>query len=288
MKIGISAFAWTSQFQLSHISLLPIMKSMGFDGVEIPMFHPAQLATREIRRTCEALSLECTICAILPPEINPISPDGNVRRKAIQHLKSCVESAAEAGAKLLGGPLYAPIGYLPEHRPTPEEWSWAVEAFQIAGSTLDAYQLDLSVEPVNRSETFFLRTAKEALALCEAIGHPRVGVTIDTFHANIEEKSIVEAVGSLGSRLMHIHASENDRSLLGTGHVDFPNILKALQTQDYNGYLMIEGFGYLPEERNAPGTLWADRSVSPELLAIQGRKYLSAMLEKAADPQLQR
>jgi len=77
--------------------------------------------------------------------------------------------------------LYAPIGYLPEHRPSHDEWSWAVEAFQSIGDTLDACKVTLSVEPVNRSETFFLRTAKEAKSLCEAVGHPRIGVTIEHF-----------------------------------------------------------------------------------------------------------
>ena len=62
--------------------------------------------------------------------------------------------------------------------------------------TLDANKLELSLEPVNRSETYFLTTVKDATALCNAINHPRVGVTIDTFHANIEEKDLPQAVRS--------------------------------------------------------------------------------------------
>lgn len=75
--------------------------------------------------------------------------------------------------------------------------------------------MTLSIEPVNRSETFFLRTAKEAESLCEAVGHPRIGVTIDTFHANIEEKNIANGVYLLGPLLKRVHASENDRGVLG-------------------------------------------------------------------------
>jgi sugar phosphate isomerase/epimerase len=91
----------------------------------------------------------------------------------------------------LGGPLFAPIGYFIERRRSDEEWKWAVDVFQNLGDLLDAHDLILSIEPVNRSETFFLRTASEATTLCEEIGHLRIGVTIDTFHANIEEKSIL-------------------------------------------------------------------------------------------------
>ncbi|HEY2468374.1 MAG TPA: sugar phosphate isomerase/epimerase family protein [Terracidiphilus sp.] len=278
MKLGVSAFAWTAKFDASHFRLLPEIKEMGFTGFEIAMFDPADLAITDIRRAFEASALECTVCAILPAGINPISPDVATRRKSLQHLIRCIEASAELGANLLGGPLYAPIGYLPEHRPTEDEWCWAVEAFQSIGEHLDKFQITLSIEPVNRSETFFLRTAREAKRLCDLVGHARIGVTIDTFHANIEEQNIGEAITSLGSQLKHLHASENDRSLLGQGHVDFGTIVAARKRINYDGYLMLEGFGYSPHEASGPGVLWADMSVSPEMIARRGAQFLSNLL----------
>ena len=131
MKLGVSAFAWTAKFDRSHLRLVPLVKEMGFSGFEIAMFDPLDLAVNDIRRAFETSDLECTVCAILPPGINPISPDDRGQEKFCaapgQH---CIETTSALGAKLLGGPLYAPIGYLPEHRPTKDEWSWAVEAFQ--------------------------------------------------------------------------------------------------------------------------------------------------------------
>ncbi len=278
MKIGVSAFAWTTQLNPSHLGLLPELREQGIDGFEIPMFHPAGLDVPAIRRAFEASGLECTVCAILPEGVNPISPDASVRRVSLAHLVQCVETAAALGACLLGGPLFAPIGYLPGRRRNSDEWNWAVECFQALGGTLDANQVTLSIEPVNRSETFFLNTGAEAMALCEAIGHPRIGVTIDTFHANIEEKNIAEAVQSLGPRLKHIHASENDRGLLGSGHIDFPAIVGALGKIAYDGYLTIEGFGYSASEPNSLGALYGDMSVSPEDIAFKGATYLRSLL----------
>ena len=277
MKIGVSAFAWTAEFRSRHLALVPAVRAMGLSALEIPMFDPARLDAAGIRRAFDASDLECTVCAILPRGINPISPEEDVRRKSLQHLLRCVETSAAMGATLLGGPLYAPIGYLPGHRPSRDEFLWAVEAFQALGPSLDAHQLTLSIEPVNRSESFFLRTAADARLLCEAVGHPRIGVTIDTFHANIEECSLVAAATSLGSRLKHIHASENDRGLLGQGHLDFPALVRALRQMEYRGYLMIEGFGYSAEERSAPGFLWADLNTSPEMMARTGLAYLSSL-----------
>lgn len=107
MKLGVSAFAWTAKFDRTHLRLVPLIKEMGFSGFEIAMFDPADLAVADIRRAFETSDLECTVCAILPPGINPISPDAAVRKISVQHLVRCIETASALGAKLLGGPLYA-------------------------------------------------------------------------------------------------------------------------------------------------------------------------------------
>lgn len=281
MRIGISAFAWTSQFERFHLEILRTIKAMGMSGAEIPMFDPSSLPVKGIRDTIDKSGLECAVCAILPEGINPISQDFEVRRAAVEHLSHCVETAAAMGAKLLGGPLFAPIGYLPEHRPTQDEWSWAVETFQSLSDVLNVNDMILSIEPINRSETFFLRRAAEAQRLCELIGNLRIGVTIDTFHANIEERSIPAAIQSLGNHLKHIHASENDRGPLAFGHVPFVEIISVLKAIEYYGYLMIEGFGYSEKERNAPRKSWASLNVSPETLGLESAQYLKEMLAGA-------
>lgn len=278
MKIGVSAFAWTTTFTSKHLNLLPSLRENGLSGFEIGMFNPANLPAPEIRQAIEANDLEVSVCAILPADVNPIGPDPAVRKKARSHLLQCIETSSEMGAQLICGPMYAPIGYLPGRRRNQEEWNWAVECFQSLGDALDATRMTLAIEPVNRSETFFLNTAAEAKSFCEAVGHPRVGVTIDTFHANIEEKNIAGAVGSLGTSLKHLHASENDRGLLGSGHVDFREIVAALQRIEYKGFLMIEGFGYSPAEPGSLGAMWGDLAVSPRDIAIKGARYLRSLL----------
>ena len=277
MRLGISGFAWTGSMSEADVPLLEKAKVLGFAAFEVPMFHPADLPLAALRAGFEANELEATVCAILPSGVNPISPDPAVRRHAREHLAECIHAAAELGAHLLGGPVLAPIGYLPGHRPAAEEWAWAAEACQFLIPLLESYQMTLSLEPVNRSETFLLRTAAEAKALCSHLAHPRIGVTVDTFHANIEERDITEAVATLGPFLKHMHMSENDRGPLGRGHVDFQAILRALKAQEYQGILMVEGFGFDVSRPSAPGFLWADASVTPEDLALSGIDALKAV-----------
>ena len=93
------------------------------------------------------------------------------------------------------------------------------------------------------------------------IGNPHIGVTIDTFHANIEETSICGAIRSLGPHLKHIHASENDRGPLGSGHIPSPNRLDA-QEMHYEGYVMIEGFGY-GRKRKKGQAIFGQSKMSP-------------------------
>jgi D-psicose/D-tagatose/L-ribulose 3-epimerase len=75
-----------------------------------------------------------------------------------------------------------------------------------------------------------------------------------------------------------LHLSENDRGLLGTGHIDFPEILRAAIRMQYDGYLMLEGFGFSQDEPSAPGALWADESLSPEEFALQGLVYIRDLI----------
>lgn len=278
MKIGVSGFAWTTRLNESHIRLFPTIREHGLEAFEVPMLDPAALAITDLRRAFEANDLACTVCAILPDDINPISPKNSERKRSFTHLVKCIEATAELGAHLIGGPLFAPIGYLPGRRRNEKEWQWAVECFQSLGDVLEINDMTLSIEPVNRSETFFLNTAQEGKIFCEAVNHPRIGVTIDTFHANIEEKNIPYAVLSLGKHVKHIHVSENDRGLLGSGHVDFPGIVSALEQIEYDGFLMIEGFGYSSAEPNSLGAVWGDPSVSPEAIACLGAEYLRSLL----------
>ena len=113
---------------------------------------------------------------------------------------------------------------------------------------------------------------------------PRIGVTVDTFHANIEEEDISNAKELLGPYLKHINASENDRGILGQGHVDFGKIISVLRKVGYDGYLMIEGFGFSSEEQFGPGMPWANTNVSPEQFAATSAKFLRQHLGEARMP----
>lgn len=273
MKFSVSALIWTPFFGPPHFHLLPGIKEHGFDGFEVAFFEPLKIDAAAIRRAIEGCGLVPLACTLLPSGMNPTSDDPAVRARTRRHFIDCIRVTADLGATCLGGPIYAPVGYLPGRRRTSDEWKWAVECFQSLGDTLDQNAVTLGIEPLNRFETYFLNTAADAVALSEAIGHPRIGVLLDTFHTNIEEKDVAAAFRSTGRHLKHIQACENDRGIPGTGHVDFPAIAAALAGMSYSGWITIESLGAWSELASA-AAIWRDLAPSPEAIAFEGLAHL--------------
>jgi D-psicose/D-tagatose/L-ribulose 3-epimerase len=242
--------------------------------VEVPLFDPVGFRAADIRAGMAANGLECTVCSIIPAGRSLISEDAGVRQRSRQHLRDAVEAAADVGARLIDGPLYSPVGYLPGRRRTRDEWQWAVESYQSVTETLDACDVTLAIEPLNRFETHFLNTAADAAALCDEVGHPRVGVAFDTFHANIEEKDLAGACRRLGPHLKHVQISENDRGTPGSGHIQWTNLLRALRDMGYDRWLTIESFGPSLGAFSAAVAIWRDIEPTPDAIAFDGVRFL--------------
>ena len=274
MKFGVNTYIWSADFTPAHLDLLPRLKAGGFDGVEIPIFRPATFEAAAIRRGAEAAGLERTAVASLLPELSLISDDADVRKRTVEHIGSAIKAAAELGSRLFAGPLYAPVGYLPGRRRTDDEWKRAIEGYRQIGETLEAYDVSLGIEPLNRFETYFLNTAADGAALCDAVNHPRVGLLFDTFHANIEEKHVGAAIRTAGRHIKHFHACENDRGTPGNGHVAWDEVFPALREIGYDGWLTIESFGFALGDLSAAAAIWRDIEASPEDIAFDGVTFL--------------
>jgi D-psicose/D-tagatose/L-ribulose 3-epimerase len=274
MKFGANTLIWSGSFGPAQFDLLPRIKEAGFDGVEIPIFDAAAFDAAEARRAIEASGLECTACSALMSGQSLIADDASVRARTMGQMRDLIAAAAEAGATILAGPMYSPVGYLPGRRRTAEEWQRAVEAWQVLGETLAAHGVTLAIEPLNRFETYFLNTAADAVKLCDEIRQANVGILFDTFHANIEEKNIARALQTCGRHLKHVHTCENDRGTPGSGHVEWDEVFGAVREIKYDRWLTIESFGFNIPEICAAAAIWRDIEKTPEQIAFDGVKFL--------------
>ena len=274
MKFGINTFLWTANFGPAHFGLLDGIRKRGFNGIEVALFQPSSFPAGEIRQALAQTNLECTVVSVIPKNLSLLSEDDSVRKSTIEHMRGCIAATAEVGSRILAGPLYSPVGFLPGRRRNESEWLNAIDAYCDLGTTLAAYDVHLAIEPLNRFETYFLNTTADAVELCREVNHPNIGILWDTFHANIEEKDVAASLLSTGRYLKHVHTCENDRGTPGKGHVDWVGVFRSLKKLGYKEWLTIESFGFAIGEISAAASIWRDIEPSPEDIAWDGIKFL--------------
>lgn len=273
MRFGVNTLIWSGSFEPDKFPFGKF-KEVGIDGIEIPVFTPSDLDASAVRRTCEAHALNVHFCSVNPEGMNPISTEPEVRARTIEHWKTVIRTAADAGADQIAGPTHAPVGYLPGRRRTADEWKWGIECHQALVDDLADADITLAVEPLNRFETYFLNTAADAVRFVEEIGSERVGILLDTFHQNIEDKDVAAAYTTCGKHLMHVHTCENDRGTPGSGHIDWPGVLRAIKDLGYDRWLTIESFNAHIPELSAATAIWRDLADSMDDIAIEGTRFL--------------
>ncbi len=221
MKYGVNTLAWTTRVDERLSPLVGKIKRWGFDGVELFLSPGEPANITAVNRMLDAEGLERTTCSVLPREANLVSRDAQVRARGVEFLKKCVDRTAELGARLICGPLYAGLGVMTGARRTPQEWGWAVDGLTKVARHAQDLRVTLCIEPLNRFETYFLNTQADAAKLVNDVGASNVRIHFDTFHANIEEQHPAASLRTIAKVLGHVHISENDRGIPGTGHNDW-------------------------------------------------------------------
>jgi D-psicose/D-tagatose/L-ribulose 3-epimerase len=149
---------------------------------------------------------------------------------------------------------------------------------QAAAREAERTDVRIAVEPLNRYEAYLVTSAAEALAYLDAVGSPWVGMTLDLFHANIEEPDIAASIRAAGSRLLHVQVADTTRRGLGHGHLDLEPITGALARIDYGGALVVEimapgpdPFRAIKDERSAE---ILDRDIRESLDRLRAQRPL--------------
>jgi D-psicose/D-tagatose/L-ribulose 3-epimerase len=98
----------------------------------------------------------------------------------------------------------------------------------------------------------------------------------DTFHANIEEKNIADAIRGCADVLCHVHISENDRSTPGQGKVGWAETFDTLHEIGYDGWMVVEAFGLALPELAAATKIWRRMYESEEQLARDSLAFMKS------------
>lgn len=279
MKYGMNLLLWTGNVTEEHYPLLDKIKAWGYDGAEIPAFSfdPAQY--RGLRKKLDDIGLQCTTVTIVSKDANPVSPEANVRAAAVEHLKRAIDTNHTLGSKMMCGPYVSPVGQLVGRGRTADEWRWAVEVFQKVAPHAQQAGVMLGLEGLNRFETYFVNCMADLAKLVDEVNHPSFRLMYDTFHANIEEKSIPDAIRTAGKRIIHVHISENDRSTPGEGHVHWDETFRTLKEIGYDGWMVVEAFGQALPDLAAATCIWRRMFPSEEHLATNALRFMKRKVQ---------
>ena len=281
MKYGMNLLLWSGEVTDELMPVCEQLKAAGYDGVELPMFN-LDLDYAAIGKQLDDIGLSRTSVTIRGEEDNPISPDAAVRAKGIELTKKTLDCCAAAGVETLVGPFHSALGLFSGAGPTDDEWKWGVESMRAVAEHAGSVGVNLGVEALNRFECYFLNTHADSARFAREVDHPACGMMYDTFHSNIEEKCVKEAVKAGGDKLFHIHISENDRSTPGEGGVRWDENFDAIKESGYDGWLVIEAFGLALPEIAAATKIWRRMYKDEISLATEGLKFMKGEVEKRA------
>lgn len=276
MRFGVSTWMWVCPFTDEDVGLLKKIAGMGLTAVEIPIEFEDQFDADLVGSVAKDLDLSCSAVAIMTGKRDPIHPDPQIQENGLLYLRHCADTLAKLGGGPIVGASYTAAGRV--YRATEEqkkrEFDLCVKHMRQAAEYAGDHGVVIAVEPLNRFESSFMSKTREALALVEVVGHPAMGVNLDSFHINIEEKHFGETIENVGEHLFHFHACENDRGTPGTGHMPWPEIAGALKKIGYDRNLVIESFTSEIEPIASAGGAWHPFAPDMDEMAIEGLAFL--------------
>ncbi len=245
-KLGIFMNFWEKNWDADHSKYIKKAAQIGFDVLEFqaqPLLEMSDEKLKSLKALADEVGIELTYSLGLDPAYDVSSPDENVRLGGVDYLKRIVEQIGKMDGKLLSGVSYAGWGTPPyvldDKRPLLEN---SIKSMREIIKAAEDNGVTYCVEAVNRFEGCLINTAEEALAYADEIDSRNIGILLDTYHMNIEENSIGDAIRLVGNRLTSFHTGENNRTAPGRGHLNWDEIFGTLSEIGYKNRIVCEPF----------------------------------------------
>jgi D-psicose/D-tagatose/L-ribulose 3-epimerase len=278
--IGVNGWVWTAPFQSSSAPLLFKAAAMGFDVFTVPIEEPSLIDPAVLKAAADDAGIRLHVTGAFGPSRDLTHDDPAFRKEALDYIQWTLEICEKLGVHVMVGPMYSSVGKRRKISDSQRdvEWARAVQGLREAARMASDYGVTLGIEPLNRFETDLVNTAAQVKKLIRDIGDPAARIHLDTFHMNMEEKSIYEAIKLAGRDLVYVDASECDRGTPGSGQVDWQALAKGLHDIGYSGDCVIESFTPDCESIAAAAAIWRPLAASQDSLAQDGLRFLRGIL----------
>ncbi|WP_203580314.1 sugar phosphate isomerase/epimerase family protein [Microbacterium hibisci] len=277
--IGVNTWVWTSPLtDESLAALAPKIAGMGFGAIELPLENAGDWDAARARDLLTSLQLQPVVIGAMGPGRSLVDRAGNVPATQA-YLRTCLTAAREVGASVVAGPFYSPTGVT--WRMTPDERTDVVAQLRRNLEPLvdeaAADGIALAVEPLNRYETSVINTVEQALEALAPLFGAGLGLALDTYHLNIEEKRPDAAIRATAGRIAHVQVCGSDRGAVGDDHTDWPGTLAALDDAGYEGILGLESFTGENATIAVAASVWRPLAASQDDLAERSLRYLTGL-----------
>lgn len=289
-KIGVHALVWVGGWSHAECSrAVEQTAALGYDILEIPALDPKTIDVDFTRRTIEANKLGVTVSLGLAGDADISSEDPDKIRRGEQLLADALAVTRDIGATHMCGILYS--GFQKYSDPTTERGKTnSADVLRRICAEAAKSNITIGLEVVNRYESNVLNTAAQAVDFCKRISAANVKVHLDTYHMNIEEADIEQAIVATGEHLGYFHIGESNRGYLGAGTVDFDKIFRGLARANYQGPITFESFSSTVVNKQLSGILaiWRNLWEDSNDLAAHARDFIRANLKAAQEAQKRR
>lgn len=265
MKYGIYFAYWEKEWNADQKSYISKVKKLGFDILEISCAMLKNISREELgemRDMARAEGVTLTAGYGPGPSENLASSDEAVVKNAVAFYTDILKKLEILDIHTLGGGIYSywPVDYT---KPIDKEGDWkrSVKNVRTVGKIAQECGVDYCLEVLNRFEGYLLNTCAECRQFVEEVDVPAVKIMLDTFHMNIEEDSMTEAILLAGDRLGHFHVGENNRRLPGKGNLPWYQIGSALRAIGYDKNVVMEPFVKSGGKVGSDIKIWRDLSM---------------------------
>jgi sugar phosphate isomerase/epimerase len=240
--------------QRSAESIWVSSRDIGFDGIELGVYDPAEQLSAALVETYLSLAAtyELPVGAVLYSMPSARWPDGGLGQEATARLaiEQAVETARVASrafdCRFLG--LWPGADTLHLATRAKEVWATLVTSFRTIAERVADLGMELAVEYKPRE---MLGNADAALRLCDAVDHAGIGVLLDTGHALWAGEDLPLVVQLIGERLRHAHLGDTpgpvEADLPPGWHHDFSRFVAALDDIGYSGQMCLDMYGAVAE-----------------------------------------
>lgn len=283
-KIGIYYAYWTKNWDADFHIYIDKVADLGFDILEINAGTIVSMSSAERKSLTDhaaSKGITLTHCIGLPAQYDVASPNETIRKNGVKYLQQMAQAVGEMGGGIVGGIVYSSWPFIiPEGGLDKNAYvERSIKSMKEVVKTAEDNNVIFTCEIVNRFEQFLLNTAAEGVAYAKQVDSPSLKIMLDTFHMNIEESSIAEAVATGGEYIGHVHIGENNRMPPGYGHIPWNELVVSLKKINYQKAIVMEPFLKPGGEVGRDIRVWRDLGVGMDM-DEEARKAVNFMRTK--------